>query len=151
MLRTTFSEALKAAMRSKNSLRVSTIRLIMATLKDCDIAVREKGNHEGISEPEILQMLQGMVKQRKESAILYEQGDRLDLVEQEKAEINILQEFLPPVLSLEETTKVVSDILEKLNAHSIKDMGRVMSELRENYVGQMDFSVASQILKENLR
>lgn len=150
MLRDKFSETLKQAMREKSGTRTSTIRLIMAALKDRDIAVREKGNYEGIGEEEILQMLQGMVKQRKESMILYEQGDRPDLVAKEMQEIDVIQEFLPTPLSDEETQTILSQILETLNAHSVKDMGRVMAELRKKYVGCMDFSKAAELLKEKL-
>ncbi len=150
VIRERIPENLKAAMREKNMLRVSTIRLIMAALKDRDIAVREKGNYEGIVDTDILQMLQGMVKQRKESMVLYEQGNRPDLVAKETQEINIIQEFLPKQLSDEETGIILSEVLENLNAHSVKDMGRVMAELRERYVGRLDFSKVAELLKEKL-
>ena len=150
VIRERIPENLKAAMREKNMLRVSTIRLIMAALKDRDIAVREKGNYEGIVDTDILQMLQGMVKQRKESMVLYEQGNRPDLVAKETQEIDIIQEFLPKQLSDEETGIILSEVLENLNAHSVKDMGRVMAELRERYVGRLDFSKVAELLKEKL-
>ncbi|HQS83443.1 MAG: glutamyl-tRNA amidotransferase [Alphaproteobacteria bacterium 16-39-46] len=151
MIRERLPETLKSAMREKNMARVSTLRLIMAALKDRDIAVREKGNYEGIIEADILQMLQGMVKQRKESIILYEQGSRPDLVAKEVKEIDIIQEFLPTPLSDAETETILSEVFESLNAHSVKDMGRVMAQLRENYVGRMDFSKVAELLKEKLK
>lgn len=138
-------------MREKNTIRITTLRLIMATLKDRDIAVREKGNYDGIDEQDIFQMLQGMIKQRKESVLMYEQGERLDLAAKEAQEIQIIQEFLPKPLSEEEIDKILTQTLEKLNAHSIKDIGRVMAELRENYVGSMDFSGVAVLLKERLK
>ncbi len=150
MLRDKFLETLKQAMREKNTVRVSTVRLMMAALKDRDISVREKGNYEGIGEDEILQMLQSMVKQRKESMVLYEQGDRPDLVAKEVQEIEVIQEFLPRPLSEEETETLLSQVLDQLNAHSVKDMGRVMAELRKKYVGCMDFSKVAELLKEKL-
>lgn len=150
MLREKIMEALKEAMRSKDMARVSTLRLIMAALKDRDIAVREKGNYEGIEEIDIFQMLQGMIKQRKESIILYEKGDRPDLVEKECQEIEVIQGFLPKPLNEEETEKILSHVLGILNADSVKDMGRVMAELRSQYAGRMDFSKAAEILKAKL-
>ena len=151
MMRERILETLKGAMREKDMPRVSTLRLIMAALKDRDIAVREKGNYEGIGETEILQMLQGMVKQRKESILLYEQGSRPDLVAKEIQEIDVIQEFLPKPLTEEETETILFQVLENLNAHSVKDMGRVMAELRENYVGRMDFTKVAELLKEKLK
>ncbi|MBS0185547.1 MAG: GatB/YqeY domain-containing protein [Proteobacteria bacterium] len=151
MMRERILETLKGAMREKDMARVSTLRLIMAALKDRDIAVREKGNYEGIGEGEILQMLQGMVKQRKESILLYEQGNRPDLVTKEIQEIEVIQEFLPKPLTEEETEIILSQVLESLNAHSVKDMGRIMAELRENYVGRMDFTKVAELLKEKLK
>lgn len=151
MMREKISEALKEAMKGRDMLRVATIRLIMAALKDRDIAVREKGNYEGIGEVDILQMLQGMVKQRKESILLYEQGHRPDLVAKEIQEIEIIQGFLPKPLSDDETEIILSEILETLKAYSVKDMGRVMTELRERYVGRMDFSKVAELLKEKLK
>ena len=151
MIRERLPETLKSAMREKNMARVSTLRLIMAALKDRDIAVREKGNYEGVPEVDILQMLQGMVKQRKESIILYEQGNRPDLVQKEVQEIDIIQEFLPTPLSDAETETILSEVFESLNAHSVKDMGRVMAQLREHYVGRMDFSKVAELLKEKLK
>lgn len=151
MLRPKFSEELKAAMREKNTTRITTLRLIMSALKDRDISVREKGNYEGIPDAEILQLLQGMIKQRKESILMYEQGERPDLVAKENQEIQVIQEFLPKPLNEEETQKILTQTIEKLNAHSIKDIGRVMTELRENYVGSMDFSHVASVLKERLK
>lgn len=151
MLRTRLSDSLKTALLNKDTARTATIRLILAALKDRDIAAREKGNYDGIPEEEILQMLQGMIKQRKESITLYEQGNRPDLVETEAKEIAIIQEFLPTPLSKEETEKIILETLKKLDAQSIKDMGRVITDLRANYTGTMDFAEVASFLKEKLK
>ncbi len=151
MLRTRLSDSLKTALLNKDTARTATIRLILAALKDRDIAAREKGNYDGIPEEEILQMLQGMIKQRKESIALYEQGNRPDLVASEAKEISIIQEFLPTPLSKEETEKIILETLKKLDAQSIKDMGRVITDLRANYTGTMDFAEAASFLKAQLK
>lgn len=151
MLRDRLSETLKNSLRERDVMRTGTIRLILAALKDKDIAAREKGNYEGISEEEILQLLQNMIKQRKESISLYEQGDRLELAALEAKEVEIIQEFLPKQLSKEEIEHNINVTLKKMDAHSIKDMGRVMADLKAQYSGTMDFSQAAVFLKEKLK
>jgi len=150
MLRQQINDALKDAMRRKDETAVSTLRLILAAVKDRDIAARSKGNTEGISEDELLNLLQTMVKQRRESIALYEQGGRLDLAEQEQAEIVVIQRFLPQQLDEEETRAAVAQVIDELGATGIKDMGRIMATLRDRYAGQMDFARASGIVKAQL-
>ena len=150
MLRTRLSDELKVAMKAKDSCRTSTLRLILAALKDRDIAARGKGNADGIEEDEILSMLQTMVKQRKESITMYEKGGREELAAREAEEIKVIQDFLPSQLSEEETAAAVGEIITETDAASLKDMGRTMAELRSRYAGLMDFSVASDIVKAQL-
>ena len=150
MFREQLPEALKAALKDKDERAVSTLRLIMAALKDRDIAARSKGNMDGIPEDEILQMLQTMVKQRRESISMYEKGGRLELAEQEGEEIAIIQRFLPEQLDEAATKAAVDKTIADIGAGGLKDMGAVMGALRENYAGQMDFGKASAIVKARL-
>lgn len=150
MLRTRLNEALKDAMRSKNQRAVSTVRLILAALKDRDIAARSRGVTDGIDEAEIMSMLQTMIKQRQESIRLYEQGGRCELAEQEREEIVVIETFLPKQLSEAEAGKAVADLITEIGATSVKDMGRTMAELRNRYAGRMDFTKASTIVKQTL-
>jgi len=150
MFREQLPEALKAALKDKDVRAVSTLRLIMAALKDRDIAARSKGNMDGIPEDEILQMLQTMAKQRRESISMYEKGGRLELAEQEGEEIAIIQRFLPEQLDEAATKAAVDKTIADIGAGGLKDMGAVMGALRENYAGQMDFGKASAIVKARL-
>jgi uncharacterized protein YqeY len=150
MLREDLSEALKKAQKAKEARRVSTLRLILAALKDRDIAARGEGRGEGLPDEEILGMLQTMIRQRRESIKLYEQGGRLELAEQEQEEIDIIQEYLPRQLDEEEIAKAVGVVIDETGAAALKDMGKIMSALRERYTGQMDFGRASKIAKERL-
>jgi len=150
MFREQLPEALKAALKDKDERAVSTLRLIMAALKDRDIAARSKGNMDGIPEDEILQMLQTMAKQRRESISMYEKGGRLELAEQEGEEIAIIQRFLPEQLNEAATEAAVDKTIVDIGAGGLKDMGAVMGALRENYAGQMDFGKASAIVKARL-
>lgn len=150
MLRTRFNEALKESMRAKDARAVSTTRMILAGLKDRDIAARSRGVTDGIDEAEILSMLQGMIKQRNESAALYEQGNRPELAQQEREEITVIEGFLPKQMSEDEVTAAISGIVTELGAASIKDMGRVMAELKARHAGQMDFGKAGGLVKKQL-
>ncbi|MBF0270157.1 MAG: GatB/YqeY domain-containing protein [Alphaproteobacteria bacterium] len=150
MLRTALNEALKTAMLAKEARAVSTVRLILAALKDRDIAARSKGNMDGISEDEILGMLQSMIKQRKESITLYEQGGRLELAQQEQEEIVVIERFLPRQMSAEETDAAIKAVMADVEAKGLKDMGKVMTALRERHAGQMDFGKASGLVKSLL-
>ena len=150
MLRDRLNEALKTAMKEKDPLALGTVRLILAALKDRDIAERGKGNLDGIVDDEILSMLQSMIKQRRDSIELYEKGGRLELAQQEAEEIDVIETFLPEQMSEEDTAAAVNTVIEELGAESLKDMGRTMGTLKERYAGQMDFSKASALVKARL-
>jgi uncharacterized protein YqeY len=150
MVRARLGEALKAAMKAHDSRAVSTVRMILAKLKDEDIAARGHGNAEGIGEPEIIRMLQGMVKQRRESVTLYRQGNRPELAEQEEAEIAIIEGFMPAQLAEAEIEEAVAAAIAETGAASAKDMGRVMALLRERHAGRMDFAKAGAAAKKRL-
>ncbi|HAE01256.1 MAG TPA: glutamyl-tRNA amidotransferase [Rhodospirillaceae bacterium] len=149
-MRDALTQALKESMRAKDERAVSTLRLILAALKDRDIAARSKGNSTGITDDEVLQMLQSMVKQRRDSIAMYEQGGRLELAEREQQEIDIIQRYLPKQMTEDEIAQAVQDLIEEMNASGLKQMGAVMGELRERYAGQMDFAKASPIVKQKL-
>jgi len=150
MLRQKVAEALKTAMKEKDQLVVSTLRLVIAKLKEQDIEARPKGNTQGIPEGEIQQMLQGMIKQRRESIVLYEQGGRPELAEKERGEIAIIERFLPAQLSDQALEAAVKETIAAIGAQGMKDMGRTMTALRERYAGQIDGAKASQVVKRLL-
>jgi len=150
ILRDRIKSDLKDAMKARETRKTATLRLISAALKDRDIAARSKGVQDGVEEAEILQMLQTMVKQRQESIDHYEQGGRLELAEQEREEIAIINTFLPQQLDESAIEGVVGGLIDELGAETIKDMGRTMTALRERYAGQMDFGKASAIVKARL-
>jgi uncharacterized protein len=150
MLREAFTERLKTAMREKNTRTVSTVRLILAGLKDRDIAARGAGNQDGISESEIQRMLQGMVKQRRESITLYRQGNRPELAQQEEEEIAIIESFLPQQMGEDEIAAAVKAAIAETGASGIKDMGKVMGVLRERHAGVIDMARAGAIVKQQL-
>ena len=136
-------------MKKKEQKTLSTIRLILAALKDRDIVARGKGNSDGISDDEVLSMLQSMIKQRRDSISMYEQAGRCDLAEGEEAEIKVITSFMPKQLSDEEINTCVIEAIAELNASSLKDMGKIMSLLKEKYLGRMDFGKASSLVKKN--
>ena len=150
MLRTRLSDALKTAMKGKDAQTVSTLRLIMAALKDRDIAARGKGNKDGIPEEEILGLLQSMIKQRRDSIALYEKGGRMELAQQEAEEIAIIEEYLPQQMSDDDIAAAIDAVIEDAGAATLKDMGKVMAGLKEKHAGSMDFSMASAMVKERL-
>jgi uncharacterized protein YqeY len=147
-LRERLSDALKEAMKAKDSARLGTLRLINAAIKDQDIAGRVDGKTVG--DPEVLSILGKMVKQRQESAKAYEEGGRLELAEKEKAEITVISDFLPVQLSEDETSAAIDTAIADLKAGSIRDMGKVMSELKSKYTGQMDFATVGPMVKAKL-
>ena len=149
-MRERIAQAMKDALKSKDQAALSTIRLISAALKDRDIAARSDNNHDGILDDEILSMLQTMIKQRNESAKMYEDGGRPELAAAEQAEIELIKQFLPEQLSHDDIEKAIKDAVAETGAASIKDMGKVMAHLKEHYAGQMDFSAASQMVKAAL-
>jgi len=150
MLRQAFTDRLKEAMKAKDTRTVSTVRLILAGLKDRDIAARGSGNTEGLSDPEILRLLQGMVKQRRESIALYEQGGRADLAQKEGEEIAVIETFLPRQLGDAEIEAAAKSAIGETGAAAPKDMGRVMALLRERHAGVMDFARAGAVVKRLL-
>ena len=151
MLRTRLNDDLKQAVKSKNKCEISTLRLILAALKDRDIAARGKGgSSDGVSEDEILDMLQKMVRQRRDSIALYEEGGRQELADKEREEIEVIQRYLPQQLDEAAMREAIDAVIGELEAQSIKDMGRVMAALKERYAGRMDFAKASALVKERL-
>jgi uncharacterized protein len=150
MLRQKFTDALKEAMKAKDELTVSTVRLVIARLKEQDIEARGRGKAEGIADSEIQQMLQGMIKQRRDSIVLYEQGKRPELAAKEQGEIAIIERFLPQQLGEAELEAAVKAVIAAVGAQGIKDMGRVMAALKERHAGQFDGAKASQTVKRLL-
>lgn len=145
-----FKEALKESLKAKDKVTMSTVRLILAALKDKDISVRATGNEDGISDQEILSMLQSMIKQRNESIKTYEDAGRLDMAEQEAEEIKVIERFLPKQLSEDEAQAAVKGAVEETGASEIKDMGKVMGILKQRYAGQLDMGKAGAMVKQQL-
>ena len=150
MLRARLNDDLKDALKAKDQLAVATLRLILAALKDRDIAARGKGNSDGVKEEEIIQLLQKMVRQRRDSIEAYQNGGRQDLAEREAAEIEVIKRFLPEELDEAEVQSAVEQTIAELQADSVKDMGKVIGTLKERYAGRMDFGKASQMVKQRL-
>ncbi|MBP1844725.1 uncharacterized protein YqeY [Rhizobium petrolearium] len=150
MMRDKLSEALKTAMKAKDNRRVSTVRLIQTAIKDRDIANRGLGK-DPVSDDDILQILQKMVKQREESAKIYEDAGRAELAAQEREEIDIIKGFMPEQLSDAKVGELVQATIAETGAQGLRDMGRVMAALKEKYPGQMDFAKASGVVKELLK
>lgn len=150
MLRTRLNDALKDAMKAKDSISTSTLRLILAALKDRDIAERSKGNGDGLGDEAILEMLQKMVRQRHDSIEMYTKGQRDDLAKREAVEIEVIERFLPKQMDETDMRAAIEDVISELGAASVKDMGRVMGTLKQRYPGRMDFGKASGIVKEAL-
>ena len=149
-MREKINAALKQAMRDKAAIRLSTLRLVNAAIKDRDIAARSNGGDEGASDAEVLAILGKMSKQRMESARAYEEGGRLDLAEREREEIGVIEEFLPRQLNEDEVANAVTAAIKASGAESIRDMGKVMGILKEQYTGQMDFGAVGPVVKDKL-
>ena len=151
MLRERIDEALKTAMKARDDkTRVATLRLINAAIKDRDIAARGEDRCNGVDDDEILAILTKMVKQREESSETYEKACRPELAEQERAEIEVIRDFMPRQLSDDEIEKAVSNVIEEFEASGLKDMGRCMGALKERYQGAMDFGRAGAVMKKAL-
>ena len=150
MLREAFTERLKAAMRAKDTRTLSAVRLILTGLKERDVAARGSGNQQGIADAEILRLLQGMIKQRRESIALYQQGNRPELARQEEQEIAVIESFLPRQMSEEETAAAARAAIAETGAAGPKDMGRVMAALRERHAGVIDLARAGAIVRQLL-
>jgi len=150
MLRQRLNDALKEAMKARDQRSVSTLRLVLAQLKDRDIAARPAGNASGIGEAEIEEMLLKMVKQRQESIALYKRGNRPDLVQQEEEEIAVIERFMPKQLDAAEAAAAVEAAIAETGAQSVKEMGKVMAKLKERFAGRMDFAKAGALVKQRL-
>lgn len=149
MLRENVTAAMKEAMKAKDSRRVSTIRLMQAAIKDRDIANRGEGKKEA-SDDDILQLFAKLVKQRDESAKIYEENGRAELAAQEREEAAIIKGFMPEQMSDDKVREAIAAIIADINAEGVRDMGKVMAALKERYAGQMDFAKASGTVKELL-
>ena len=149
-MREKLNSELKSSIINKNVVSVKTLRLIIAAIKDRDIVVRSSGNKTGIDDSEIISLLKKMIKQREESIILYKKGKRDDLVKNEENEINIISKFLPAQLNESEVKSIVIEVIKKENAKSIKDMGKVINAIKQGYPNNIDFSLASKIIKDML-
>lgn len=137
-------------MKAKDSRRLSTVRLVQAAVKDRDIANRGTGK-DAASDDDILQILQKMVKQREESAKIYDDAGRAELATQEREEIDIIRSFMPEQLSDEKVTDIIKSVIVETGAAGMRDMGKVIAVLRERYAGQMDFAKASGVVKDLLK
>ena len=146
-LREKINEQLNAALKNKNKTLVSTLRLILAAIKERDIANRTKEKKEEVKDVEIIKVLRKMKKQRRDSADLYKKGGRQELLEVEEAEIKIIDTFLPKQLNDEETKKICKEMIESLGVSSIKDMGKIIGSLKKKYSDSIDFSKVSLIVK----
>ena len=150
MLRKHLADRLKTGMKEKDACVVSTVRLILAAIKDRDIASRSRGEGEAIGDQDILGVLQTMLRQREEAIALYERGGRDELARQEAEEIRVIESFLPQQMSNEETAQAVHALIAEIGANGIKDMGRTMALLKERYAGRMNFGRASGVVKSEL-
>ncbi|MDA9208141.1 GatB/YqeY domain-containing protein [Octadecabacter sp.] len=149
-LRARITTSMKEAMKAKEADKLSTLRLINAAIKDRDIEARAEGRDEGVGDDVVLAIMGKMVKQRHESAKVYEEGGRLELAEKERSEIGIIEEFLPRQLSEDESDAAVTKAIADVGAESIRDMGKVMGVLKGKYTGQMDFGKVGPMVKAKL-
>ena len=149
-LKYTIENEYKTALKSKDKNKISTYRLILSSIKDLDIVNRSGPNKKDTDDEDIKKVLKKMVKQRAESIDIYKKNNRADLLEVEQNEYEILSKFLPKQLGEEETKKICADLIAKLGANSIKDMGKVMSELKKNHSDEIDFAKAGPMIKDLL-
>lgn len=148
--RTELNTAMKDAMKSKDQIALSTVRLILAALKDRDIDARGKGNPDGITDGEILSMMQTMIKQRQESSATYRGANRPELADQEDAEIKIIEKFLPQQMDDTQIEQTVANLMMELGVTDVRDMGKLMAEIKTRYAGQLDMTKASSMVKKRL-
>lgn len=148
-MREKLNAALKESLKAKDALRLSTLRLILAAAKDREIALR--GEDKSLTDDDILQIMQKMIRQRQESAVIYEKAERPELARQERQEIEIIEAFLPVQMTDEEIQQACKKAIAEIGAAGLKDMGRTMSSLKESYAGKMDFKKASARVQELLR
>jgi len=150
VIRERLNRDLKEAMKAKEPVRLSTLRLINAAIKDRDIAARSDDNTEGVSEADIRTILSRMIRQRQDSAEAYDEAGRIELAEQERAEIEVIREFLPKPLSDRDMEKAIEAAIAETGASSVRDMGRIMGVLKSKYQGRMDFGKAGAQVKQAL-
>ena len=150
-LRLKIEENYKNAIKNKNNNEINTLRLIKSAIKDKDIESRAKNKEEGISESEIMSLLQNLIKQRKDSIESFKQASRDDLIEIEQSEINIISEFLPKQKDLKETEILIDKIINEKKYETIKDMGKLMGDLKVNYSGSIDMALAGKIAKSKFK
>ena len=154
MLLDSIKKDLKIAMKAKETLKISTLRMITSSIKNIEInnrtSSKDESSNESLSDNEIIQLLTKMIKQRKESAEIYKESGRSDLEKKENDEIEIIEQYMPSQINDDEIDKLINEIIDETGSSSIKDMGRVMTILKEKYSGQMDFGKASLIVKEKL-
>tara|TARA_B100001996_G_C18111640_1_gene381516 strand:+ start:35 stop:496 length:462 start_codon:yes stop_codon:yes gene_type:complete len=150
-LRLKIEENYKNAIKDKNNNKITTLRLIKSAIKDKDIESRTKNKEEGITEAEIMSLLQNLIKQRKDSIDSFKQASRDDLIEIEQSEINIISDFLPKQKDQEETKILIEKIINEKNYETIKDMGKLMGDLKTNYSGSIDMALAGKIAKSKFK
>ena len=150
MLRETITAAMKEAMKAKSEAALGTIRMINAAIKQKDIDVARPRGDQQIADEEILSLLQGLVKSRREAIEMFRQGNRQDLIDKETAEIALIEKFLPTQLGADETVAAIDAAIAQTGASSVKDMGKVMAALKSGYAGQLDMSKASALVKQRL-
>lgn len=148
MIKDTINSELKISMLSSNKDKTSTLRLILAAIKDREIVAREK--NQDIDDATVMDVLSKMVKQRLESADIYKKNNRLELAAKEELEIEVIREFLPKQLTEQEIKEIILKLIEETNSSSIRDMGNIMGTLKSKYAGQLDFALAGKLLKEHL-
>ena len=150
MLRNRFKNDLLSAMKSKDTIKVSTLRLILAAIKDRDLESRSKGTGDEVSDSVVLEILSKMVKQRAETSKVYEGAGRFELADTEKKEMNVINDYMPKMLTVDELDKVIDDAIDHIKAKSLRDLGKVISKIKEDYSGRCDFADVSQMIRERL-
>jgi len=150
LLRNRFKNDLLSAMKSKDTIKVSTLRLILAAIKDRDLESRSKGTGDEVSDSVVLEILSKMVKQRLETSKIYEGAGRFELADTEKKEINVINNYMPKILTVDELDKVIDDAIDHIKAKSLRDLGKVISKIKEDYTGRCDFADVSQMIRERL-
>ena len=137
-------------MKSKDTIKVSTLRLILAAIKDRDLESRGKGTGDEVSDSVVLDILSKMVKQRLETSKVYEGAGRFELADTEKKETNVINDYMPKMLTVDELDKVIDDAIDHIKAKSLRDLGKVISKIKEDYSGRCDFADVSQMIRERL-
>jgi len=150
LLRNRFKNDLLSAMKSKDTIKVSTLRLILAAIKDRDLESRSKGTGDEVSDSVVFEILSKMVKQRAETSKVYEGAGRFELADTEKKEINVINDYMPKMLTVDELDKVIDDAIDHIKATSLRDLGKVISKIKEDYSGRCDFADVSQMIRERL-